>query len=134
MNELVVFDTNVFVSYLLPPKERLTAVKIVVNKILDGTAVPVYSDATMAEYVAVLGRTKFHFSHEEVFELLSLIRDKGIYVEPIPLLLPFSDTSDKCFYDAAQAAISWLVTGNKKHFPNEPFIVSPYEYLEHTRH
>ena len=132
MNELVVFDTNVFVSYLLPPKGRLTAVKIVVNKILNGTAIPVYSDATMAEYTEVLSRTKFHFSREEVSKMLSLICDKGVYVEPTPSLLPFSDASDKCFYDAAVSSDAWLVTGNVRHFPPESFIVSPREWLERT--
>lgn len=114
MSELVVFDTNVFVSYLLPSK-KMSAVKLVVNKIGDETAILVFSDAIMAEYEDVLNRAKFCFPHDEVRALLDLVRRNGRCVIPIATSALFVDESDKCFYDAAlTAGAHWLITGNKR--------------------
>ena len=96
MSELVVFDTNVFVSYLLPSK-KMTAVKLVVNKIGDETVVPVFSDAIMAEYEDVLNRAKFCFPRYKVHALLDLVRRNGRCVIPIATSAFFADESDKCF-------------------------------------
>ena len=132
MNNLVVFDTNVFVSYLLPSK-KISAVKTVVGRILTGSAIPVYSNEIMSEYEGVLNRTKFGFSSTKVHALLDSVFEKGFHVTPIETQVPFIDITDKCFYDAARAAGDcWLITGNKRHFPVEPFIVTAAEYLQLT--
>ena len=131
MRELVVYDTNTFVSYLLSSK-KTSAVCIAVASIFDETAVPVFSDETMAEYVRVLNYEKFDFLPEQINDLLDFVRSNGLYVVPHPTTVPFVDTTDKPFYDAAVAAGAWLVTGNKKHFPSADFIVSPREWLERT--
>ena len=129
MNHLVVFDTNVFVSYLLPSK-KITAVHLAVERIFDGKAIPVYSDAIMAEYNRVLYYPRLKFLLPRVCSFLQSIIDNGYFVNPAPTSEPFSDASDKPFYDAAITAGAWLVTGNKRHFPDEPFIVSPRAWLE----
>ena len=130
MNELVVFDTNVFVSYLLPPAGRLGAMKLAVKRVFDDKAIPVFSDEIMREYVDVLGRPKFHFPRDVVYTLLSLVRYKGVCIEPLTTHVHFTDASDKPFYDTAVTAGCWLVTGNKRHYPNESFIMSPREYID----
>ena len=132
MSELVVFDTNIFVSYLFPSK-KMTAVRIVVGRIFEEKAIPVFSDDIITEYEGVLHRRKFNFSHSEIRTLLDFILTNGRYVVPLPTQVPFIDITDKCFYDAARAAGDcWLITGNKKHFPIEPFIVTAAEYLQLT--
>ena len=129
MSGLVVLDTNILVPYLLPSK-NISALKIVVSEVLRGCATPVYSDETVAEYEEVLSRPKFGFSNSKVRSLLNSIFEKGLYVVPLPTSLPFIDSSDRCFYETAVAArTAWLITGNKRHFPNEAFIVTPAEYL-----
>jgi predicted nucleic acid-binding protein len=40
------------------------------------------------------------------------------------------DETDRKFYDLALKAAVYLITGNKKHFPTENWIVSPAEFLE----
>ena len=102
MSELVVFDTNVFVSYLLPTK-KITAVKLAVARIFDKTAAPVYSSATIAEYVRVLHYDKFAFPPERIKELLTFLLQNGLYVNPASSSAPFTDVTDKCFYDAVLA-------------------------------
>ena len=46
----------------------------------------------------------------------------------------FSDTEDVVFYEVVmekrKTDEAWLVTGNIKHFPKEPFIVTPREMLD----
>ena len=132
MNELVVFDTNVFVSYLLPPVGRLTAVKLAIKRVFNDKAIPVFSDEIIHEYADVLGRSKFHFPHDKVYALLSLVQYKGVCIDPLSTNVHFTDITDKPFYDAAVSSDAWLVTGNKRHYPQEDFIVSPREYLERT--
>lgn len=131
MRDLVVFDTNVFVSYFWSSNET-SAVKVVVRKITQNEVIPVFSDEIMMEYIDVLTRKKFGFSEYKICLFLKLIRVNGLHVNPTPTSAPFTDASDKPFYDAAVAAGAWLVTGNTKHFPKENFIVSPREYLERT--
>ena len=124
MRELIVYDTNVFVSYFLARKKSGT-IKTVVDQIFDKKTVCVFSRQIIAEYDKVLHYPKFGFSHREIRTLLNFIRRNGLYVNPSPTFTPFTDESDKCFYDAAVAAKAhWLITGNKRHFPNEPFIVT----------
>lgn len=112
MNDLVVFDTNVFVSYLFP-STRITAVKIAVGRIFDDRVIPVFSDDMMVEYQDVLHRAKFHFPHDEIQKLLNLVFCKGVYVKPQSSSLVFTDATDRCFYDAAIASdADWLVTAS----------------------
>lgn len=129
MNHLVVFDTNVLVSYLLS-STKVSAVKIAVRQMTSGKATPVFSNAIMTEYEDVLNRKKFYFPENEVRILLDLVFKNGLYVLSRPTSVQFTDKSDKPFYDAAVTTGAWLVTGNKRHFPQESFIVSPAEWLE----
>ena len=111
MSHLVVFDTNVFVSYLFPTK-RISPIKIAVNQISMGDAIPVYSSPIMAEYERVLHYKKFKFSEKNIHVLLDLVLRNGLYVLPRPTSAPFTDISDKPFYDAALSAGAWLVTAS----------------------
>ena len=99
MSELVVFDTNVFVSYFWNfwKSGKTSAVKIAVRRILDNEAVPVYSAAIIAEYRDVLGRAKFNFPQDDVVSFLQAIIDNGLYVNPSGTDMPFIDYSDKPF-------------------------------------
>ena len=132
MSNLAVFDTNVFVSYFWNfwKSSKISAVKIAVRRILDNEVILVYSNAIIAEYRDVLGRAKFDFPQDEVVSFLHSITNNGLCVSPAPTPVHFTDPSDKPFYDAAVSSGAWLVTGNKRHYPDESFIVSPREYIE----
>jgi hypothetical protein len=39
------------------------------------------------------------------------------------------DETDRKFYDVASACGALLITGNLKHYPSEPFIISPAGFL-----
>ena len=132
MKCFAVIDTNVLVSALLSTHDNAATV-IVVNKMLSGEIIPLFNSDILEEYKDVLGRSKFSFS-EEIVECLIFAIDKyGIFVkgEKTDVILP--DMDDLPFYEVVMEKRknhAYLITGNKKHFPKETFIVTPKEMLE----
>jgi predicted nucleic acid-binding protein len=56
---------------------------------------------------------------------------EGEYVVSDPVKLPFSDESDKKFFEIFMSGnAQYLITGNKNHFPSMTRIVTPSEFLE----
>ena len=114
MRPLVVYDTNIFVSYLLSPDKSGT-IRTIVEQISQKQTIPVFSNAIMTEYERVLHYRKFRFSHDSIQTMLDFICENGLCVTPEPTGVPFVDESDKPFYEAAlSSGADWLVTGNKR--------------------
>ncbi len=127
MTRRVVLDTNVLVSALWKrPSHPAAILDLVALRQLQ----PVYSAEIMLEYKAVLLRPGFKFSYYDVINLIDLISNEGLSMLAPPSSLPFIDESDRKFYDIAKSANAHLITGNKKHFPNEVFIASPAEFMD----
>ena len=127
-----VIDTNVLVSALLSKHDDAATVQVI-ERMIAGDAIPVYSNATMREYREVLQREKFHFPSGLVDYLLSAIEKFGVLVEPAPTGAVLPDMKDLPFYEVVMEKReddAYLVTGNLKHFPTKPFIVTAREFLE----
>jgi len=63
--------------------------------------------------------------------VLSAIAEFGISSERIKCAEDFPDPNDIVFYEVALSKEeSFLVTGNTKHFPKTPIVVTPAEFLE----
>ena len=127
-----VIDTNVLVSSLLT-KHNTSATVLVVERLLDGTVIPVFSNYILEEYSAVLHRDKFGFAPELVDTFLQELLKHGIIVEPEESDIILPDMKDVPFYVVALNSCiedTFLVTGNIKHFPAEAFIVTPAQFLE----
>ncbi len=127
-----VIDTNVLVSALLSGNETAATVQIVAN-LIAGKIIPVYSTEILQEYREVLSRPKFKFSVEMISYLLSAIDKYGILVEPASMDIVLPDMKDLPFYEVVMEKRSdnaYLVTGNLKHFPKEPFIVTARQMLD----
>lgn len=127
-----VIDTNVLVSALLSSHDDAATV-LVVGKLFSGEVIPFFSDDILKEYNKVLRRAKFHFSEETISMLLQTIEKYGERIVPTPTgeLLP--DMKDLPFYEVVvekQEDDAYLVTGNMKHFPAKPFIVTAKEFLD----
>jgi putative PIN family toxin of toxin-antitoxin system len=127
-----VIDTNVLVSALISSHNDAATV-LVVGKIFSGEVIPLFNDEIIKEYNDVLRREKFNFSNETVNILLQTIEKYGEHVVPTPTgeLLP--DMKDLPFYEVVvekQEDNAYLITGNMKHFPLKPFIVTAKEFLE----
>jgi len=81
----------------------------------------------------VLAREKFskyNFDQDKINEMLADIKEIGILINPTLSNVSMTDEKDRIFYDTAKEGTALLITGNKKHFPDEPFILTPSEYIE----
>jgi len=127
-----VIDTNVLVSALLSGNEAAATVQVI-ERMLAGEIVPVYSDLILREYGEVLSRKKFHFNPENVRCFLDFFQQYGLSVSPSPSGEILPDPKDLPFYEIVmeeRERDAYLVTGNMKHFPSEPFIVNPRQMLD----
>ena len=135
MKFYALIDTNVFVSALLAKHEDSPTVTIV-EKLFDSTVVPVFSKAILEEYSEVLHRAKFGFNPATVNAFLQEVAQRGILLEPGQTGIMLPDMNDVPFYAVTLAHgndRTYLVTGNLKHFPVKPFIVTPAQFLEKIR-
>ena len=89
-----------------------------------------YDDKIMNEYIIVLKRSKFAFNRVKIDELLKSIRDEGMVIAVTPSKIPFTDESDRKFYDVAKICGGFLITGNLKHYPKDPLIMTAAEFLQ----
>ena len=137
MKKYVVIDTNVLVSALITRKESSPTVQIL-KFLASGNIIPVYSDEIVKEYDEVLRRKKFKLPETIIISLLKDIMDNGLCISELSKVEEtMPDPKDIVFYAvtlSAQDKDAFLVTGNGKHFPEKPFIVTPAELVTQTSH
>lgn len=125
-----VFDTNVLVSALLTHNKDAATVRVF-RQMMSGRIVPLYNEEIIAEYQDVLGRKKFGFPQEDIYGLIRMMVRKGLSFERVKSMELFADQSDAVFYEVALSKDgAFVITGNKKHFPQTPIVVTPSEMLE----
>ena len=125
-----VIDTNVLVSALLTHNLQSPTFRVI-NAIFARQIVPMYNEEIIGEYSDVLHRPKFGFSHKEIVFYLRVIKEIGIKCQRVTSNAFFSDPEDIVFYEVALSKEkAYLVTGNKKHFPNTSIVVTPAEMME----
>ena len=131
MRYFPVLDTNVLVSALL---SKSSVPAEILDEAANGSIVPLFNDEILAEYEDVLHRKKFPFTAREVRVLIEAIKSPGVHVEAGPVDAVLPDLDDVVFYavvmEKRKDEDAYLVTGNQKHFPKEPFIVTPKEMLD----
>ena len=127
---LVVLDTNILVSSLW---SRNGAPARVVSMILTGQLIPCYDYRILTEYRQVLSRPRFNFSDGEIDSLLEWIETSGRSIVADPINDPFIDESHKKFYEVAKFCGAILITGNLKHFPNDPQVMNVSSFLERIK-
>lgn len=125
-----VIDTNVLVSALFSISGHSNP-SIIIRKIIEGVITPLYNEEILAEYEEVLNRDKFPFRKADIDWIISTFLDYGISLGRTAISdEEFLDKDDIVFYEVALSKEdSFLVTGNIKHFPKKPFIVTPAEML-----
>lgn len=128
-----VIDTNVLVSALLSGNEDAATVMVLKN-LFDGNIIPVYSDKILAEYNEVLRRKKFGFSETLIVDLIETIIKFGVSVTPAVTGEIILDMKDLPFYEVVMEVRNeedaYLVTGNIKHFPERPYIITARQLLD----
>lgn len=124
-----VIDTNVLVSALLS-KSATSTLRQLISCILEGKIITLYHSDIITEYHEVLSRDKFRFAPELVEAIISIIKEHGIDSERIPYDAIMPDEDDRIFYEVTLSKEdAYLVTGNQKHFPKTPVVVTPAEML-----
>ena len=124
-----VFDTNVLVSSLLSKRKDSPTV-LLLDYVLDGKIVLLYNDEILNEYEDVLRRSKFDFSDERIRAVMDLVMT-GLSLGRTPSKDDFLDVDDIVFYEVALSKEgAYLVTGNQRHFPKSPIVVTPAEMLQ----
>ena len=130
MKIFAVIDTNVLVSALL--KYDSIPGKIVESAVT-GRFIPALSETIIGEYNEVLYRKKFNFSDEDINMLIRAFIQHGTFFTPSKIEEIIPDEKDIEFYavtmEARKENISYLVTGNIRHFPVKPYVVTPREFL-----
>jgi putative PIN family toxin of toxin-antitoxin system len=112
----VVIDTNILVSTLLQPDGLPAAVLMLA---LSGEAEFCVSDAVFAEYNEVIRRPHLKRPQDVIEGTLRSIRRLGRWVKPGARVEACTDPDDNVFLECAQAGeADYLVTGNKRHFPD----------------
>lgn len=96
---------------------------------------PCFSPAILREYSDVLLRPRFGFPADEVDALMGLFHRHGGLFEPVPIGRSSPDPDDDEFIACVLAArADFLVTGNKRHFPQTAVVgarvVNAAELLE----
>ena len=128
--KLAVIDTNVIVAAQLT-KHDDSSTRQVVKAVFNGIVTPVVTNAILAEYANVMSRPKFRIAPEAVSAVVGYFRRHGRFVAPSTYSAPLPDKKDRMFFEAALALFdddAKLVTGNTRHFPSAPFVVSPAEF------
>lgn len=125
----VVIDTNVLVSALW---SRSGAPARIISQVINGKLIPCYDYRILCEYREVLSRPKFGFTRSEINALLEVFSTFGQSVIAEPLETPFTDESDKKFYEVAKFCHAILITGNLKHYPAEPCVMSVSDFLNRS--
>ena len=131
MKYYVVIDTNVLVSAVL---KSHSVPGSIVELAFDGPIIPILNEAIEKEYREVLSRPKFHLTEDLIEGILSTFHKRAIYVDAEHLDVELPDPKDLVFYEVVmeerKEEEAYLVTGNIRHFPNRPFIVTPREMLD----
>jgi predicted nucleic acid-binding protein len=84
----------------------------------------------MAEYRRVLLRERLRFPHADVNSFLDEIARTGMPIVITKSDVALLDEDDRVFYDLANACNAYLVTGNTRHYPEEPHILTPAQFVE----
>ena len=131
MTYYAVIDTNVIVSSMLKSDSIPGSI---INCVNTNTIIPLLSEEIINEYIDVLTRNKFDIDNGKVTQLISLLKEKGIFLEREQTLEDFIDQDDIVFYEIVMSARStmdaYLVTGNMKYYPIRNYIVTPREMIE----
>lgn len=122
----IVLNTNILVSAIWSPGRNAGDI---LNAVFSRKHTVCYDYRILQEYDQVLHYRKFPFSEWEISYVMDSIIKNGFSViaDPLPDV-PFADESDRKFYEVAKFCHAVLITGNGKHYPNEPDIINMSDF------
>lgn len=130
MKHYAVIDTNVLVSAIL---KWDSVPGCILEQAFTGAIIPLLNEQVLQEYVEVLERPRFHFEQEKINTVVDGLIRRGVFVDAEQTDVNLPDFKDAVFYEIVmekrKSGEAFLVTGNIRHFPLEPYIVTPREML-----
>lgn len=145
-----IFDTNVLIAYFLNNNKNSPIYKLLYdNFIKKNNIIPIINKNILNEYLNVLKRGKFDnkINRSEAISFIGILNNKSISIENVKDYVTLldkdrkealKDPKDFIFYNIVVEAKeqinqndTYLITGNKKHFPIKYFIKSPQEMLNY---
>ncbi|MBQ7942121.1 MAG: putative toxin-antitoxin system toxin component, PIN family [Muribaculaceae bacterium] len=124
-----VIDTNVIVSALISSHSNAATV-LMLKYVFDGNVIPLFNEEILEEYKEVLKRKKFKLPDYLINTVIETIKSNGIFLGRTKTTEAIPDDKDIVFYEVKLSKEdSFLITGNIKHFPKTPFVVTPSEML-----
>ena len=131
MRYYAVIDTNVLVSAML---KWQSVPGSIIEFAINGVIVPVLNREIVDEYRTVLLRPKFGLTDDIVKAIIDSLENVGLYIDKEPITIDLPDPKDRIFYEIVmkerEEEDAYLVTGNIKHFPDKPFIITPRKMLD----
>jgi putative PIN family toxin of toxin-antitoxin system len=125
-----VIDTNVLVSALITKNPEAATAKVV-KLLLEHGFIPLYDADIITEYEDVLHRAKFPIRSEVADALIAYIIENGIEASKVDFEEAMPDEDDRVFYEVSLSQEdSFLVTGNLKHYPASPRVITPADFIE----
>ena len=125
-----VIDTNVLVSALITHNPEAATAKVV-RLLFDQGFIPMYDSDIIAEYQDVLHREKFPILPDAANALISYIVENGIEASRAEFAESMPDEDDRVFYEVSLSnEDSFLVTGNLKHYPTSPRVITPAAFID----
>ena len=126
----VVIDTNILVSALITHNSQASTVKVLESLFLQRFK-PLYNDEIITEYEDVLHRRKFRLSEEQIRTVIDCVRQNGMDAKRFYYNGDMPDEDDRVFFEVSLSKEdSFLVTGNLKHFPHTPKVVTAAQMME----
>jgi putative PIN family toxin of toxin-antitoxin system len=124
----IVLDTNIVVSALITAHGNASRI---IGFVFSGEEQRlIYSSQIIDEYREVISRPKFNLSAGTQELMLDSLMHAGKLVIPVKSDIFFFDETDRKFYDAAETSDAILITGNRKHYPEKDFILTPSDFVE----
>ena len=130
MKYYAVIDTNVLVSAAL---KWDSVPGSIIDLAFNDVIIPLLNQKIIDEYQEVLLRPKFHLTKKIVGDIIDEIKSHGIFVNEKHIQIEMPDPKDRVFYEVTmeerKSEDAYLITGNIKHFPKKPYIITPREML-----
>ena len=127
-----VVDTNILVSAALAKDYQQSVPYAVFLGASKHLFTPIVDENIIEEYYDVMSRSKFRWSVSYGRRFVDEILKYAINEPVVPTDFVLPDGDDRIFYDVAFAhrdKNAYIVTGNIKHFPDIPFVISARDFL-----
>ena len=125
----IVLDTNILVSAMWSPDGNAAKV---VSAILLNRFTLCYDRQIAEEYNKVLRYPKLKFKEDDIVAFLEPVLDYGLGIINYPKTDTVfdRDETDRKFYDVGKSCGAKIITGNLKHFPDDPDVMSLADFVD----